>query len=887
MNKARTIESFVCIAVLLTVLFVGVWQIKPAQATTIFSDGFESGDLSQWTGNTTEGSCTVSVGSTAYNGAYGANISKVGSDVGASIYKNLGSSYSTTNYRFYMNISATPTSGNTFEFARMYDTGSTTSALKLKWYNNAGTLTWQIQMKNDAGDSYTSNSTTPAIIANGWYCVELKRVAANGIGGATLYVNDVEVTSIANITTSATGNTNYVNINVYSGSSQAFMAYFDLAKVGTSHIGLFGGGDTYPTYSSYGPDGAMAQVGASLALYSHWDDNDGLSTYAIQHNNTGVDANTTGSFSGDFWANTTITLNATECAVRVKIFANDTINQWNSTSTFYIYAVNATGYEYETRGMFFHEAILNGVSNNWTAIGENLAHYNFTDVYVNWGSATKWQPYLVQGGVTNISATIDMFHSFGLRVHYVPLVLGDAAGNASWTTYRSNGTAYSWNCPSNPLYLAAVQSHMENVSTYNFDGIMLDYIRYDIDDQCYCNHCRDAFEAWLGSPVTNWTQYYPNEVNWTTYAEWRTIPVTNLVNNIRSWALAINPDLKFSAAVYTIFADNGASYWRRFIGQDVSSWIKTNALDTVAPMMYTQSPSAFEDELIFNVKYYSDKINVLPFIDIGRGITVANFSSEIGVVRSHGMRGFVLWRYGGIGDSSADANITDYLEELKTLGVPDSFEIYGKQATVLSSTSFSVEWYTNISTTAILEYNASDLFNYVWTPESGFNFWWITHVQGNLSINMTHSTYHKATLTGLTANATYYYRCTSFGSGNYTTLEYTINLSGETVTVTITSPTNTTYTSSSVSVSLSASGGTINTIWWNCKNGTSWIYGTNQTYTVPTSMTGFVDGASYTFYAWANNTDGNWDEETVMFTVLIIVVPYDWGSFWGDWWGLP
>jgi hypothetical protein len=38
-------------------------------------------------------------------------------------------------------------------------------------------------------------------------------------------------------------------------------------------------------------------------------------------------------------------------------------------------------------------------------------------------------------------------------------------------------------------------------------------------------------------------------------------------------------------------------------------------------------------------------------------------------------------------------------------------------------------------------------------------------------------------------------------------------------------------------------------------------------------MTGFVNGASYTFYAWANNTDGEWDEETVTFTVLIPATP--------------
>lgn len=92
------------------------------------------------------------------------------------------------------------------------------------------------------------------------------------------------------------------------------------------------------------------------------------------------------------------------------------------------------------------------------------------------------------------------------------------------------------------------------------------------------------------------------------------------------------------------------------------------------------------------------------------------------------------------------------------------------------------------------------------------------------------------------------------------------------VVVTVSAPTNTTYYSSTISISLSASGGTISVIWWNCKNGTSWIYGSNQTYTVPTSMTGFVNGTAYTFYAWANNTLGSEDEATVGFTVTIYIV---------------
>jgi hypothetical protein len=87
------------------------------------------------------------------------------------------------------------------------------------------------------------------------------------------------------------------------------------------------------------------------------------------------------------------------------------------------------------------------------------------------------------------------------------------------------------------------------------------------------------------------------------------------------------------------------------------------------------------------------------------------------------------------------------------------------------------------------------------------------------------------------------------------------------VTVTITSPTNTTYTSSSVPVQLSASGGTIDTILWNCTFTNGTVVYANTVYTTVTSMT--LGNGTYIFNAYANNTDGNWDEGTVTFTVEI------------------
>jgi hypothetical protein len=97
--------------------------------------------------------------------------------------------------------------------------------------------------------------------------------------------------------------------------------------------------------------------------------------------------------------------------------------------------------------------------------------------------------------------------------------------------------------------------------------------------------------------------------------------------------------------------------------------------------------------------------------------------------------------------------------------------------------------------------------------------------------------------------------------------DQTITVYYDSIAITITSPTNTTYTTSTVPVQLSASGGTIDTILWNCTYTNGTVAYANTVYTVETSMT--LGNGSYIFNAFANNTDGNWDEETVTFTVAI------------------
>jgi hypothetical protein len=159
--------------------------------------------------------------------------------------------------------------------------------------------------------------------------------------------------------------------------------------------------------------------------------------------------------------------------------------------------------------------------------------------------------------------------------------------------------------------------------------------------------------------------------------------------------------------------------------------------------------------------------------------------------------------------------------------------------------------------------------------------WWNCK-NGSNFIYGSNQTYTVATsMTGFVNGSSYTFYAwanNTLGVSAEQTQEFDVEIPA--LTVTVTSPTSQQYLQGTITVTLSADGGTVDTIWWNCQKDGNWIYGSNQTYTVTTQMTGFNTG-NYLFYAWANNTDGNNAEETVTFTVLIAVQSNTW---WSSWW---
>lgn len=149
--------------------------------------------------------------------------------------------------------------------------------------------------------------------------------------------------------------------------------------------------------------------------------------------------------------------------------------------------------------------------------------------------------------------------------------------------------------------LPEVQVHLlkmvgELVSSYQIDGLHLDYVRYPGTDPAYglgaiTQFVRSLPERPIGPEGLSTAQsltiagQYPQEWN-----QFRRNQVTRLVSRIQHKVSQEDPQILLSAAVV---ADPNRAY--NSCLQDWQQWLKAGILDVVCPMSYTPRAMVFED----------------------------------------------------------------------------------------------------------------------------------------------------------------------------------------------------------------------------------------------------------------------------------------------------
>lgn len=208
--------------------------------TILFSDGFEEGNLSAWSGTEygSGGSAPKVESSVVHSGVY-ACLQALSGEAGAysGCNKVLGSSYNALHARAYVLFSALPTGNANFvQVAPDICTTGDAQDLVVVWLRNNGSgVYWSIYWTVNGGSTnYALSNVTP--ITGIWYCVEVYVNLANGMGEVTLWVNGtklVDVTGLSNGTYSASE----VLTDAYCINGLAVNVYVDDVVVADSYIG--------------------------------------------------------------------------------------------------------------------------------------------------------------------------------------------------------------------------------------------------------------------------------------------------------------------------------------------------------------------------------------------------------------------------------------------------------------------------------------------------------------------------------------------------------------------------------------------------------------------------------------------------------------------------
>jgi len=207
--------------------------------TEIFSDGFESGDFSEWTGTQISGTSTLEVNSdNPYQGTYNAEAYySAGEPDGVYSYENIGTSYSTAYIRGYVKYASISSGTNLILpcVGFWVEDHATNTARGGMGRDGSGNAKWAIRYY-DGGSFYNAfGSHEPS--ADTWYCVELK-VSIGSSVTLQLYVNgdlEIEVTNVDN--SARQFSFAHFGIDQPSGTINAFTVYGDSVVVADTYIG--------------------------------------------------------------------------------------------------------------------------------------------------------------------------------------------------------------------------------------------------------------------------------------------------------------------------------------------------------------------------------------------------------------------------------------------------------------------------------------------------------------------------------------------------------------------------------------------------------------------------------------------------------------------------
>jgi len=313
----------------------------------------------------------------------------------------------------------------------------------------------------------------------------------------------------------------------------------------------------------------------------------------------------------------------------------------------------------EARGFWNHSG-MGAYPGDWERTAKELSAAGFNMVFPNmcWGGAAHYASDLLprtsfyERYGDQVAQCVEAAHRHGVEVHVwkvnwnlghlAPKDFVDRMRQAGRLQVSADGKAQNWLCPSHPENLKLeADSMIEVARNYAVDGLHFDYIRYPNATCCFCDGCRERFEAESGRPVANWPTDCRAGSRRGEYNAWRCKQITRLVETVSREARKVRPGIKISAAVF-----GGYPACKHSIAQDWVDWVDKGHLDFLCPMNYTNNDKAFASLVKNQVRLVGGRVPIYPGIGAtssSSNLTADRVLGQIGIARSLGAAGFTIF----------------------------------------------------------------------------------------------------------------------------------------------------------------------------------------------------------------------------------------------------
>lgn len=209
----------------------------PDPDSLVFSDRFQSGDISAWTYTDTSG-----VNLSVENSMLKCSTITVTSQHWGYLFKWLSQNYTSINWRWYVFFGNLPTAeGDNIGAGGIYNSAIETEftpinqICSLSVVRQSGVCHWQVAYTN--GDTLYNLTSTETVSAGTWYLVELHGIQGSGDGEVHFYLNNVETLNATGLTNNVNPGIDHVSIGGGITADQPVTWYCGGAVAATKYVG--------------------------------------------------------------------------------------------------------------------------------------------------------------------------------------------------------------------------------------------------------------------------------------------------------------------------------------------------------------------------------------------------------------------------------------------------------------------------------------------------------------------------------------------------------------------------------------------------------------------------------------------------------------------------